>query len=297
MSTSMRGILALSLLAVMSIPAWGQVPVPVSYDIQKDLGLYGYLVQNDPSVLPVAIQGVACVPVATANSFVYLQNKYAAYGTKIVPDTDNDGVVDMSEIGAVASQLASPGFMNTQVATNGTYQAMGIYGKYTYLEQKAPGITTYGAQMSESWVLHAPPMAKPAWVQDNTYPRWQFLYNNLTACEDVEICINDADGWGHCLTLTSFHWTDGNSNVVPPVPADGIIQQGEATIDFIDPATGAWVAASPIWQNNLNGTLFVNYSLGHPQVELQMAMEESPEPATLSMLILGGLALMRRRRS
>jgi hypothetical protein len=134
---------------------------------------------------------------------------------------------------------------------------------------------------------------KPVWVQDNTYPTWQFLYNNLVACEDVEICINDGS-WGHCLTLTSFHWNDLNN--------DGIIQAVEgATIDYIDPATGLWVAASPIWQGLGNNFLSVGYG-NFPNATLSMAMKESiPEPSTLVMLLAAGiaglLALSRWRRS
>jgi len=271
-----------------------------SYDIQKELDKYGYLAQNDPSVLPPEIQNAACVPVATANSFVYLENKYPEiYGRLLVPDTNPNGIHDLCEIGAVASTLASANYMNTKVAIGGTWQDMGLYGKWRYMEDNAPGKTIYAAQMSGTWGFpldrnpdEIPPIEKPDWVEDNTFPTWQFLYENLVACQDVEICINDGS-WGHCLTLTSFHWQDQNE--------DGFIQQAEgATIDYIDPATGKWVAASPIWHADNHQFLLVSYGV-HQSAVLELAVKESPipEPSTLVLSVLAGLGLgwyARRRR-
>ena len=220
------------------------------------------------------------------------------YGRSLVPDTIVNGLYDQAELVAVAQTLAGANYMNTLLnpapgANTGTWDDMFIYGKYQYIEDNAPWTTVYAAQLSSVWdwpgrpVGEDPPIAKPDWVQDNmaTGPTWQFLYDELVACEDVEILITDSD-WGHYLTLTGFHWNDVNNNLT--------IDANEGTIDYIDPATGAFAGPSPMFQNVLDGQIFVSYGL-FPNAQLVMAVSESPipEPAGLALL---GLALLRVRR-
>jgi hypothetical protein len=285
MSRTIRLISFAVLVLGLAMPAWG-----VIYNVQENQNLYGHLSQNDPSVVPAAIRNVACVPVAVANSLTYLENKYpGTYNRKLIPEiAPPNGQIDLAEIGSVASILAGPNYMNTKVLTGGTWQDMAIYGKHKYIEQVAPGVTVYAAQMSGTWAWpgrpadETPPIPKPVWVQDNTFPTWQFLYNNLVDREDVEICINEGD-WGHCLTLSSFHWDDANN--------DGIIQQAEgAIIDYIDPATGL-LAQSPIFQ--IQGNNFLSVSYGQfAAATLTMAVKESvPEPATILLLGMSALGL------
>ena len=265
------------------------------YDIQKQVALYGNLNQN--LIPPPNLGASACGPTAAVNSYVYLEQKYpAVYGRLLVPDNNpNNGLYDQAELVAVGTALAGPNYMNTQAvapgANSGTWDDMFIYGKYQYIEDNAPGTTVYAAQLSSTWdgpgrpVGQDPPIAKPDWVQDNTIPTWQFLYDELVACEDVEILITDSD-WGHYLTLTGFHWNDVNNNLT--------IDANEGTIDYIDPATGAFAGPSPMFQNVLDGQIFVSYGL-FPNAQLVMAVSESPipEPAGLALL---GLALLRVRR-
>lgn len=268
------------------------------YDIQKPLNLYGNLNQN--AIPPPLLGASACGPTAVVNSYVYLEQQYpATYGRKLVPDTIPNGLYDQAELIAVAQSLIAPGYMNTKVAVgganSGTWADMLIYGKSLYIEDNAPGTTVYAAQLSSTWALpggrpadEVPGIPKPDWVQENTIPTWQFLYDELVACEDVEILIND-DAWGHFLTLTSFSWNDVNN--------DGIIQQGEgATIDYIDPATGL-PGISPIMQQGLGTVIFVSYP-NFPNAQLTMAVAESPvpEPAGLAVVGVGLLAVFRRRR-
>jgi hypothetical protein len=295
MQKLVRSFFFMILLAGLSMPAWG-----VLYDASTNHNLYGNLSQNyNPSVMPPALQAVACVPVATSNSLVYLENMYPnLYNRGLVPDNNPaNGLIDTAEIDAVAGTLAGANYMNTLPANGGTWQDMAIYGKYKYVEDNVPGVTSYAAQMSLAWGWRndgTPPIVKPAWVQDNTFPTWQFLYNNLVDKEDIEICINDGD-WGHCLTLTSLHWNDNG---------DGIIQGGEATIDYIDPATGQWVGASPIFQGldglgGYNKFFTVPYG-GFQNAVLEMAMKESPEPSTITLFGIGIIGLLayawRRKR-
>ena len=271
------------------------------YDIQKPLNLYGNLNQNN-ILVPPGLGASACGPTAVTNSYVYLEQQYPnIYGRSLVPDTIINGLYDNAELVAVATTLASPAYMNTQIVpanvNSGTFDDMLIYGKYQYIEDNAPGTTVYAAQMLNTWTTPAapggrpldqiPPIAKPDWVQENTIPTWQFLYNELVACEDVEILIID-DDWGHYLTLTSFSWNDINN--------DGIIQAGEgATIDYIDPAIGA-VGVSPISQAGLGTVIFVNYpAVTNAQLVMAVAESPVPEPAGLGLIGIAVLAFRRRR--
>lgn len=287
---------AIVLTAVLVSPAGATV-----YCIEKDVELYGNLKQTD---VP-GIGACACGPTAAVNSFVYLENAYPGiYDNSLVPagsaggnDYNGDGVSDAyDDMAAIAKKISRLAYMNC-VCPGGTYDDMFIYGKQKYMEEVAPNKTIYGAQLSSTWAWPGgrlegeyPPIDKPDWVEDNTIPRWQFLYDNLVDCEDVEILIVDGD-WGHYLTLTSFCWDD--------VDEDQIIDSDEgAIIDYIDPATGAW-GVSGIWQTSLDGQLYVPY--GVYTAQLVMAMKESPvpEPAAVVLLCTGGLCLLgywRRRK-
>jgi hypothetical protein len=289
-------LLFVVLLVCLSAQAWA-----VSYDVQINSNNYGHLSQfyAPSAIMPIALQQMACVPVATANSFAYLENMYpSVYGRNLIPDNNPaNSLVDLAEIDAVAATLTGLNYMNTKVANGGTFQDMAIYGKHKYIEEQVPGVTIYAAQMSGTWAWpggrledEIPPIEKPDWVMDNMFPQWQFLYQNLLEEEDIEICINEGE-WGHCLTLTGFHWNDGDG--------DGIIDDMGAHIDYIDPWTGA-AGASSISQGALNGAILVNYSVTYPFAQLKMAMKESiPEPSTLVLIGVGAISLLvytRRRK-
>ncbi len=278
------------------------VALAAEYNVQKPLNLYGNLNQNN-ILVPPGLGASACGPTAVTNSYVYLEQQYpATYGRSLVPDTIFNGLYDNAELVAVATALAGPGYMNTQIVpanvNSGTFDDMLIYGKYQYIEDNAPGTTVYAAQMMSTWTTPAlpagrpltqiPPVPKPDWVQDGVIPQWQFLYDELVTCEDVEILIVD-DSWGHYLTLTSFSWLDANG--------DGIIQAGEgATIDYIDPATGA-VVISPISQAGLGTVIFVNYpAVTNAQLVMAVAESPVPEPGSWALLLLGCAGLARKRR-
>jgi len=293
-AVAMIACLAVMVLAVPQVQ--GTV-----YSIDKDPNhqLYGNLNQNH---IPNGGQYM-CGPTAAVNSFMYLQRQYPNYfNSSLIGDADGDGTPDTyQDMITVAQTVAGANFMNTQVnlpgqGSTGTWDDMFIYGKYTYMQSVLPANrqAVYAAQLSAKWGWRndgTPPIPKPAWVQDQTTPTWNFLWNQLTSCEDVEILITWSDeggDQGHYLTVKSFNWNDANNN--------GVIEFAEgATIDYIDPATGA-VGVSPIWQVAPNNPLDVGY--GNNQTQVIMIMSESvPEPTTVSLLVLGGLMLARRRRS
>jgi len=271
------------------------------YSILKNQQLYGTLNQNQ---IPNGGQYM-CGPTAAVNSFVYLEKAYpATYGRSLVPDTIANGVYDLQELIAAAQTVASPANMNTKAVLQGggggagTWDDMFIFGKRNYIEANLPNQTVYAAQLKSQWAwLGNPPrpadevpgIAKPAWVQDQTQPDGIFLYNELNDCEDVEILIVDGD-FGHYLTVTGLVWNDVNNDL--------LIQGAEnATLHYIDPATGL-AAVSPIGGQNVAGDpVRINYGL-YPMAELVMTVSESPipEPATLSLLVVGGAGLLRKKR-
>lgn len=255
-----------------------------SYHIEKDYTLYGNLDQDD---IP-GIGACACGPTAAVNSFVYLENAYPwAYNRWLIPDTNlPNGLRDYPELIDVATILGGANYMNTK-CPGGTWDDMFIYGKWRYIEDQWPGWTIYEAQLSSTWGWagtrlpdEIPPIEKPLWVADNTYPTWRFLYDELVECEDVEILVSWYDG-GHYLTLTSFHWDD--------VDDDGFIDFDEnAWIDYINPTDGLW-HLSKIWHS---GTGFIETDLAEG-AWISMAVSESPipEPATIALIGCGLVAL------
>jgi len=280
--------LVVSLLAVpvfvASIVAAFALVTPAKgalYDIQRELGFYSYLNQN---TLPPALAPYACGPVAVVNSYSYLENKYpGVYGHNLIPDANGDLVYqDLFDLQQVAITLAAPAYMNTTI--NGTFHDDLIWGKQLYIENQIPGVTIYKAQ--DSWAWNNPLRPQPAWVA-STLPTWDFLYNELVHCEDVEILFSWTEG-GHYVTLSSFHWND--------VDNDLVIDFGEnATIDFVNPWTGA-LGNNHIWQSYLEAQIETDYASG---AWISMVVTESvPEP---SACILAGfglalLCVLRRQR-
>jgi len=270
--------------AVVAMLCAQQSGEATTYHIEKDYTLYGNLDQDD---IPV-IGACACGPTAAVNSFVYLENAYPwAYNRWLIPDTNPaNGLRDYQELIDVATILGGANYMNTK-NPGGTWDDMFIYGKWRYIEDQWPGWTIYEAQLSSTWGWagarlpdEIPPIEKPSWVADNTYPTWRFLYDELVDCEDVEILVSWYEG-GHFLTLTSFYWDD--------VDEDGFIDFDEdAWIDYIDPQTGAW-GLSNIWHS---GTGFIETDVTSG-AWISMAVSESPipEPATIALIGCGLVAL------
>jgi hypothetical protein len=299
MGEAKRRLRKLGLVAVAVCLLAATAQAATEYCIEKDIALYGNLDQDDIPGIGVC----ACGPTAAVNSFVYLQNAYPnVYDSLLVPgqgqDLDNDGDVDSyDDMIAAAQALGAPGYMNTK-CPGGTWDDMFIYGKYQYIVDNAPGSTVFAAELSSTWGWagqrppdEIPPIDKPDWVAQNTTPTWQFIFNNLVACEDVEILINEGD-WGHFLTVTSFCWTDADD--------DGIIDPEEsAALDYVDPCNGGQ-GLSPIWQESLGGPILISYGT-FSRAQITMAVKESPipEPLTVLGVMLGVSSLaayIRRRR-
>lgn len=263
------------------------------YDIQLDDTMFGHLDQDDTEACGGA-GGLACGPTAAVNSFVWLQNQYPdIYDNSLIlsatQDHDGDLVIDeYDDWIETANALGDAQYMDCTVCQGGTSISNFISGKQAWIEDHAPGVTTYADQN-----VHAAP-------PNNIWPMWQFLYDNLVDGEDVELLVGfyDSEGnrvGGHYLTLTSFHWEDAND--------DGVIDATEtASIDFIDPQTGQYTVAD-IFQNSQDGPIGSDYGTGGnvAVTAIESAVKESPIPEPTTALLLGSglviLSVRGRRRS
>ena len=269
-------ILILLLICLLAVSANA-----ASYDIDNDPGhiLYGNLDQNGSAMVAQVGQTLAnyyCGPAAVTNSFRYLENKYPTiYGNNLTGGNLVETAMGLGDL------------MGTD-STNGTYWDDLIWYKMINLESKVPGMTNYQAQHVPSWnwsIWDDPTAAKPSWVEP-ILPTWQFLWQGLVDFEDVELLMNWSGG-GHFVTAKSFHWNDADN--------DNIIDIAEnATFDYINPWTGA-AGASSIWQDSLGSVLKTDYTTN---TFITMIVSESPvpEPATIMLIGLGALALLRRRK-
>jgi hypothetical protein len=177
---------------------------------------------------------------------------------------------------AAAQLLAGPLYMNTDI-NNGTTEGNWVNGKMNYINTYAPGTTIFAGMDSDNTVN------RPAWDL-NASPTVNFLLQELRAGEDVELGIDPSSGIGHVLTLTGLTWNDADNN--------GAFNAGDTlTLNIIDPANP--LVNTPLTLNpgntmTISGGPYNNYLLTG-------ALAESvPEPASLGLMILGGLLGIRR---
>jgi len=264
------GVVCASILLAASLCA-----DPVPYNITKDKSLYRHL---DQRKVPV-IGNCACAPTSAVNSFVYLQKKYPQlYDSKLIGDPDNEQ--------QLINAVTALGELMGTTCPGGTADAMMAYGKAKYIEDNIPGVTKYRAMDNGTW---GAPGAKPAWFEENTYPTWKFIYEELKACEDVEIGFTRPDNSGHWVTVYEFKFTDTDN--------DGEIDAGEtATLGFIDPWGGTDNVGT--LTQDASGHLVVAY--GNDAGTIDVAISESPIPEPMTVGLLGmGLSVvtwLRRRR-
>jgi hypothetical protein len=270
---------ALAITAVIATSIHGAWAVTNTVD-EATIAAFGTVNQN---TVPPANGAMSCVPTATMNSFTWLQNAYPA-----IFGLDGGGAPALqggqgSWIGA-ATLLAGANYMNTD-KNKGTTLANWISGKVSYLNTYALGKTTFAGMDSLS-----APANRPLWDQ-NANPTVNFLLQELQAGEDVELGIYPLDNIGHALTLTGLTWIDadglGTFNIGDTLTLN--------TIDPANPLVNTVLMLTPGNPMTISGGPYDSYVL-------EVALAESvPEPATVSLLLLGAGALLGglrlRRRS
>ncbi|KQV49306.1 hypothetical protein ASC95_17000 [Pelomonas sp. Root1217] len=264
-------------------------PVPVVHFEHEDVDKFGDLSQKNVAPCP----NMACGPVAAVNSFVFLQREYSLiYGSKLIPAVDGTKPTQ-AELIAVAADLAK-NYMDT-CCEKGTHITNFINGKQKYFDTVAPNTTVIHGQVKDWDPVEGG--AKPDNI-DETNPTPQFLLNELSHNQDIELLLDFGTDGGHYVTLTSLFWSDDDG--------DGSIDAGEAAnIGYIDPEDGKSTSArlgelagaltvqylSPVTGNVRSGTIFA-------AIAESPEHRTNPEPASAA-LVLAALAAVWcvRRRS
>ncbi len=230
--------------------------------------LYGHLDQEGSGVCGSG--AFACVPVATANSFLMLDRKY---GSNLIADKNSDGIIDNDEIAQVATTLST--YMECDPNVGGTYSNKVRPAKERYLTEHAPGMY---------------------YVHEKQWPTFNWLFAELTKGQDIEIFLGRYNGAGnrlsgHAVTLFGITGTD--------LDMDNYLDSG-ASLDFIDPSGGRDVSRS--LSNDYMSLLVNNYetdpSVAIVRIEWAFAESPVPEPGTMLLMLAAAPALlwMRRRR-
>jgi hypothetical protein len=260
--------LALGAAVMVSLTSLAQ---PVNYNIDLSGLGYGNISQNTPGI---NLGAEACVPTATVNSFFFLQNYYGISGLG-----PGNGQLTVGNATNAVNELG----VDMGLTNNGVTQAGFIAGKWQYLSDHQ--LTN---QISMEWESVA---------VGGVTPTWQWIYNQLMATQDVEVAFAWFGGSdGHCVTVTSFDFADNNNNHT--------IDFGElAHLDFTDP----WDGQHYVGTLTMNGgSLELSYVGGAAGagawglIDAAIAESPIPEPSTLGLLVIGGLAgfrLLQRKRS
>lgn len=255
---------------------------------KEEEGEFGHIGQTDKGINCGA---VACGETAAVNSFIFLQHHYPhIYG----PD---QLLKDGNAIDTI-NTLEGADYMSCDCKGTGTNFENFIFGKEKWIEEHVPGTTRYRAMSNYNWGIHDLPDDRkqaPFYFQFD-WPTWDFLFKEVKDQEDVEILLEGSSN--HWVTLTKVSWDDKNN--------DGIMDVGEAFMEFIDPGAGdpkTHKNSAAIKQKKKGGIIMTDYSAMDFSTKIVVAVSESPEtghlpePGTCSVLLAGLAALLGIRRS
>jgi len=249
-------------------------------EIQKDYNLYGHVYNTDDGTSTGT--GISCCcPTATINSFRYLEQKYPGlYDTKLTK----------GNIVVARDTLANGWDARPGMGCPSTYKDI-WENKVWYIEDNAPDTTVFSGMVNANiagWY-------RAEDLVGGAYPTWDYLWEELGKCEDIEIGIQPLEtGDGHCLTLTSLKFNDENDN--------GVWDTTEARkIDYLDPNNPSQLFEADLLVGVGGRFEFTWHNGGaNPQqlVYIDLAYAESPipEPGMFLMLGAGILALLFRKR-
>src|SRR5262249_45829334 len=146
---------ALSIATLLVVKMGGSQAGIITVD-ETAIAAFGTVNQNDVQAADGGGGANSCVPAATMNSFTWLTN---AYPNNYVRNGMNLLEGGQATWTAAATLLASAAYMNTssQTGTSGLNWAL---GKFNYIQNFAPGSTTFAGQYNGNITGTVP------WVQN-----------------------------------------------------------------------------------------------------------------------------------
>ncbi len=221
--------------------------------------------------------GCGCGPVATVNSFVYLENTYPkVYGTKLTGALSQQNLINTAETLGTYMNLIKTG------PDKGTNIANLVSGKYNYINKVAPGTTTVGGEISPTFYPAGGTPTGPAFSNVSfVQPTPLYLYNELKAGEDVELLITAYNPAGTAIF----------GHLVTAYAIDYAPSTGDGSIQFINSRNGSFQTRS-FSETDGALTLISTIDTTNKFVVTGIVTESPiPEPGSI-MLLVGGLGAL-----
>jgi hypothetical protein len=242
---------------------------PIIDSVQEPYGSFGHL----GNIAGRCGLGGLCAPTATVNSFQYLVNTFVQTyaGTSIITQNNLALTRDMLAGGWFAP-TGNPPAHRPGTGDEGATMQDWWQGKVQWISDFAPATTNFAGMVNQdtsTWLMGS--------LLTDTVPTFDFLWNELTDREDVELQITFGGTvfpGGHAITLTGLTRVPGPN--------------GARTITYLDPNTPGGTITAPLI-TNADGSLgfFWNNGNNPPKdVTIAGAFAESPLPEPSSFVLL-----------
>lgn len=248
----------------------------------------------------------ACGPTATANSFIYLQNTYKIYDSKLIPGGAGQPQAAVNQLG-VDMNCGCTGETTGQMLQGiMAYISGGADATGTKRTGVAPDTTMYASQFLSSF----------AGKGTGTVPTLGFILSELRAKEDIEVVIGlytKSDKTytrtgGHVVTLTGVVYNNTNNSpmsisFIDPLGTNTNLNGGLKIADdnlttvmtqygdLLDISNYFASVNNALWDGRNDKNTFA-------LIDGVVAESPTPEPSTIMVVLMGMIAavFMARKR-